>query len=73
MKDEQGEKIHETEQKVIKLFQKLVEAQLSLLEVDFCRRLGKSQGDEGRPIIIGLTTERRKYEIRGIVTSCVVR
>lgn len=36
----------------------------SLMELDFCRRLGKEpKSDRPRPIIVGLTTQRRKMEI----------
>lgn len=34
----------------------------SLLELDFCRRLGKPQ-QKPRPVLLGLTTQRRKIEI----------
>lgn len=36
----------------------------SLLELDFCRRIGqKKESHKPRPIIMGLTTQRRKVEI----------
>lgn len=37
---------------------------LTLMELDFCRRLGKELNqDRPRPILVGLTTQRRKMEI----------
>ncbi|KAI5728100.1 hypothetical protein M8J77_023406 [Diaphorina citri] len=36
----------------------------SLMEIDFCRRLGKEPNhSKPRPILVGLTTQRRKIEI----------
>lgn len=62
-----SEKVNETENDVVKATLKTVEnieVQLNEGMIDFCRRLGKKKDNkESRPILIGLTTWRKKMDI----------
>ncbi|KAI5693424.1 hypothetical protein M8J76_001306 [Diaphorina citri] len=59
----QGETRSEVEKKICELIGNLLESALTLQEVDFCRRVGKFRQGKNRPVLLGLTTERKKYEI----------
>lgn len=63
LKDENEETFGNLEKKICELLGFLLESPFNLQEIDFCRRLGKFQSGKHRPILLGLTTERKKQEI----------
>uniref|UniRef100_A0A8D8T163 Uncharacterized protein n=1 Tax=Cacopsylla melanoneura TaxID=428564 RepID=A0A8D8T163_9HEMI len=61
VQQEEGENYKNLEEKVLKIVRENMEIQIQETEIDFIRRFGK--GENKNPIMLGLTTWRRKMEI----------
>uniref|UniRef100_A0A8D8YTI4 Endonuclease-reverse transcriptase n=2 Tax=Cacopsylla melanoneura TaxID=428564 RepID=A0A8D8YTI4_9HEMI len=61
VQQEEGENYKNLEEKVLKIVRENMEIQIQETEIDFIRRFGK--GENKNPIMLGLTTWRRKMQI----------